>query len=135
MSDMKRRMACTKDAVNFVDTEASVRVSENGKTNLTEHNCSRRLSLCSYFDFTSCLPANLIPVRENKVNTYIQDQLTHKNVLVYCQDTFQLSRYLSMVKHRQEKIVLLRSSRAAATHATNTSKSNIAYRGEIYHRH
>jgi hypothetical protein len=41
MSGMKRRMVCTKDKVNFVDAEASVRVSENGKRNLTEHNASK----------------------------------------------------------------------------------------------
>jgi hypothetical protein len=97
MSDMKKRTACTKDTVNFVDTEASVRVSENGKTNLTEHNASKcsavvgSFSLCSYFDFTSRLPANLIPVRENRINAYIQAQLAHNNVLVYFQDTFQWS--------------------------------------------
>jgi hypothetical protein len=44
-----------------------------------------------YNNFTSRLPANLIPVCENKINAYVQAQLTHNNALVYCQDTFQRS--------------------------------------------
>jgi hypothetical protein len=101
MSDMKRRMACTKDTVNFVDTEASVRVSENGKMNLTEHNASKCPAVVGDFPYVptlislpACLPTSyqsaktkLIPTF--KINSPIKTCWYIVKIPFNCQDTFQ----------------------------------------------